>query len=683
MARPQDDPAFMTRLSTLRAQLASLRRARMTVRQAAAWSAVAVAGLWTVAILFALDVQFEFGRFERAILLVAAIGLVVWAARRFALPYLGVTETEEDMALLVERRQQIDSDLIAAIQFESPQAGTWGSPQLEGAVIDYVAQVGRGINVFDGFSASDLWRRGGLLAGTLFAALVLTAIYPGHVWAFAQRLLLGRTHYPTDTLIEQIVVNQREVLDRASHGSQPLDARCAQGRPIRFLIECRGELPEKGTARLTATGGSRARTELSLTKLSLDDRKARLTQAAQKIKAAAADDSIDISQPWRDEVLSLVKFDAPQAAATLALLKDRSELAAASDKLNAVLAVWPADALAHGIYEGTLDRLVDGVQYKLTLGDAWTDPARVTMIPLPIVQRALTPTPPMYARSSENSQSVTTPQMAVLEGTRIDVAVECVNDKPLSNVWMNVRQGSETQRLELTKTDDSGKSWHLSQHGGNSSPLARVTKELTYEIQVLDGDGLSLESPLRGTIRINPDRPPTGGAELVHKVVLPEAQPVIEYRAADDFGVARVRLAVDIERHLGDIVPTMPPGESASHTGPMAESSGSQMESATLELYSADASGTKLEPKLTGKYSLALAKLPLAQKLTKGDRVKLTLEVTDFRGDATGASYFSDPLVLEISDESGVLAAISEADERSEQRLTDIIKRQLGIGESP
>jgi hypothetical protein len=27
-----------------------------------------------------------------------------------------------------------------------------------------------------------------------------------------------------------------------------------------------------------------------------------------------------------------------------------------------------------------------------------------------------------------------------------------------------------------------------------------------------------------------------------------------------------------------------------------------------------------------------------------------------------------------------VLAAISEADERSEQRLTDIIKQQLGIG---
>ncbi|HZN36334.1 MAG TPA: hypothetical protein VFB80_21040 [Pirellulaceae bacterium] len=690
----------MTRLSTLRAQLASLRRARLTVRQAAAWSAVAIAALWSLAILFALDVRFEFGRVERAILLVAAIGLVVWAARRFALPYLGVRETEEDMALLVERRQQIDSDLIAALQFESPQAGTWGSPQLEGAVIDYVAQVGRGINVFDGFSTTDLWRRGGLLAGTLLVALIATALFPGHVWAFAQRLLLGRTHYPTDTLIEQIVVNQREVLNRASHGGQPLDARCAQGRPIQFLVECRGALPEKGSARLTATGGSRSRTELTVSRLSLDDRQARLTQAAQKMKAAAADDSIDISQPWRDEVISLVKFDAPQTAAALALLKERSELSAALERLNAALAIWPADASTRGIYVGVLDRLVDGVEYKLTLGDAWTDPARVTMIPLPIVQRSLTPTPPMYAKTTENSQSVTTPQMAVLEGTRIDVAVECVNDKPLASAWMNVRQGNETQRLELVKADETGLRWRLDDpvagklrvpskgNGTRSvpttySPLARVTKELSYEIQVLDADGLSLESPLRGTIHIKPDRAPTGGAELVHKVVLPEAQPVIEYRASDDFGVARVRLAVAIERQQGDIVPTMPPGESASHTGPMVESTGSQMESATLDLYAADAAGKKLEPKLTGKYALALGKLPLAQKLVKGDRVKLTLEVTDFRGDAGGASYFSDPLVLEISDESGVLAAISEADERSEQRLTDIIKRQLGIGESP
>jgi hypothetical protein len=85
-----------------------------------------------------------------------------------------------------------------------------------------------------------------------------------------------------------------------------------------------------------------------------------------------------------------------------------------------------------------------------------------------------------------------------------------------------------------------------------------------------------------------------------------------------------------------------------------------------------------------GKHSVVLSPLNLA----KGDRVKLTLAVTDYRGEndldqPVGTTYLSDALVLEISDESGVLAAISEADERSEQRLTDIIKRQLGIGESP
>jgi hypothetical protein len=84
-----------------------------------------------------------------------------------------------------------------------------------------------------------------------------------------------------------------------------------------------------------------------------------------------------------------------------------------------------------------------------------------------------------------------------------------------------------------------------------------------------------------------------------------------------------------------------------------------------------------------GQYQLQLGKLSFSPKLAKGDRIKIVLEVVDYRGEQPGVSYYSDPLVLEISDESGVLAAISEADERSEQRLTDIIKRQLGIGESP
>lgn len=676
----------MTRLSTLRVQLASLRRARALVRHAAAWSAASIALLWTLALLFAIDVRFEFGILERMILLALALAVVLWAARRFTWSYLRVRETDEDMALLVERRHQIDSDLIASLQFESRDAEKWGSRQLENAVIDYVAQVGRGINVFDGFSSADLWRRGGLLAASLLVALVVIALYPGHAWAFAQRLLLGSAHYPTDTQIEQIVVNRRLVLSRQAHGTQPLDARCAQGEPIAFLVECRGRLPQKGSARLTATGGSRARTELVLERLSLAARKERLKEAAGKLQAAVVDDSIDIAQPWRDELAALLRFDAPDVSAQVSAARSRGELDNAARLLATELAKWPAGATKSGLYAGQLDRLVDGVRYKLALGDAWTDSAKVTMIPLPIVQRRLTPTPPAYARGAEKTGPVTAPQMAVLEGTKIDVAIERINAKQLRSAWMTVRQGDSSQRLVFSPADEAGKVWQLASAKG--SPLDRVTKDLSYEIQVIDADGLSLEAPLRGFIRIRADRPPTGGMEVVHKVVLPTAEPVIEYRASDDFAVGQVRLLVDVQRPDEEVAPSMPPGQSASSLGSSSaettDAGGSQMESAVLEVYPAKvAAGGPLQSRIEGQYALKLAQLPLPEKLAKGDQLKLTLEIMDDRGEQPGHAFYSEPLVLEVSDESGVLAAISEADERSEERLTDIIKRQLGIGESP
>jgi hypothetical protein len=89
-----------------------------------------------------------------------------------------------------------------------------------------------------------------------------------------------------------------------------------------------------------------------------------------------------------------------------------------------------------------------------------------------------------------------------------------------------------------------------------------------------------------------------------------------------------------------------------------------------------------------GQYTVDLAQIASTADgstpvgLRKGDRLKLTLQAVDDRGDLPGESCVSEPLVLEISDESGVLSAISEADERSEERLTEIIKQQLGIGES-
>jgi hypothetical protein len=155
---------------------------------------------------------------------------------------------------------------------------------------------------------------------------------------------------------------------------------------------------------------------------------------------------------------------------------------------------------------------------------------------------------------------------------------------------------------------------------------------------------------------------------------------VIEYRAADDYGLARVVLVAEIERFdPARVVPAV--ADLSAGIAPPAHEV--PTETSRFDLHAGPPVGADRLP-LLGQYPLSLSPL----KLAKGDRVKLTLEATDYRGEddsgrVQGESQTSEPLILEISDESGVLAAISEADQRSEERLTDLIKRQLGIGESP
>jgi hypothetical protein len=626
-----------SRLATLRSQLASLRRARSGVCAATAWSAVGIAAIWALASVFALDLVFELPVPQRLVVMLLAAAGVGWAFWRFTRPLLGKRETDLDMALLVERQQEIDSDLVAALQFEGPEAATWGSPQLESAVIDYVASVGRGINVFEGFSRRQMVRRGTFLALSLLAVVIAAIAAPAYVSAFANRMLLGSRHYPTATGIDEIAINGKPVLSSGGKlagqsGMQPLSLKAAQALPVVFRVQGSGDLATKGMVHLRSLGASRLRTSFELT---------------------------------------------------------RQE--------------------GSNVYTGELPRLLEPLSYKVFLGDAWTDPARIDMVPLPIVETLLTPEFPRYAQTGKDSFDPTGRQIAVLEGTSIKLALESKNKKRLTSAWMTVTSEGKERRYELTKDDAAGFTWSLAE---KDSPLENIRQELRYEIQVIDEDELSLEAPLRGTIRIRPDRPPGGLADVVHKVVLPAAQPLIEYRAMDDYGIAGLALMVEVERQAappnrgresiaangnenGQQSPQLTEGPLGSGGGSAvapAESTPADMTPAAevpVERHRFDMLdqsqpliGDRLP--VQGKFPLSLSPLALA----KGDRIKIVLEVRDYRGEndagqPVGSLFQSEPLVLEISDESGVLAAISEADQRSEERLTDIIKRQLGIGESP
>ena len=131
----------MKQLQYLHHRLAHLRRCRQWLRWATAGSAAAIAVMVVLAVVFALDWCFQRNEdlWQRLFLVTGGALAVGWAAYRYAWPWLGRREDHLEMALLVQRHAGIDSDLVAALQFESHDAGQWGSAQLETAVIEKVS----------------------------------------------------------------------------------------------------------------------------------------------------------------------------------------------------------------------------------------------------------------------------------------------------------------------------------------------------------------------------------------------------------------------------------------------------------------------------------------------------------------------------------------------------------------
>src|SRR5688500_17765353 len=104
----------MTRLSELRAKLTDLRRRRWLVRIVAGASTLAAATLWLLAVFFALDVWLEPQVSIRAWMLVAAFVALV-AIWHFAVRgWLRRRESLLDVAMLIERREGLGSELVDA-----------------------------------------------------------------------------------------------------------------------------------------------------------------------------------------------------------------------------------------------------------------------------------------------------------------------------------------------------------------------------------------------------------------------------------------------------------------------------------------------------------------------------------------------------------------------------------------
>jgi hypothetical protein len=547
-----------SRLDRLRRALSGLRRRRRIVRRCSAACAAILALAAVLAALFIADWTLGMDRNQRIAAGAFGILALLWSLRRHALSHLGKREDLIDLALQVERRERIDSDLIAALEFDSEEARKWGSRDLEDAVIDYVSAYSRELDVNAGFSWKPLARRSAAAGAAIAILGGLALAFPGHAAAFLDRLLLGSAHYPTRTTIERITINGIAISPRAAESR----VRVPAGRPVAIEVRAGGRLPEKGRAEMETAGGG-LRTSVDLV---------------------------------------------------------------------------PAEP---GAYRGEFARLAEPVSWQVFLGDAWTDPARIDAIPLPVIDVEMDVSPPAYARNGGGAGDPRgSRQIAVVEGSRVAVRAACAN-KALVNAALSLGD----REIPLAG-DASGRTWTLDPKG---TPFESVSEVLSFQLVATDADGLGIPEPIPCSIRIRPDRPPQVAAAMVSRHVLPAARPRLAYGAGDDFGIASIAIRRELVR--GD-------------------------EKIDLGLETISIPEAAPQTSVRGQHVLDLGPL----KLQKDDQVTLTVEAVDYRGEAPGKRSAAEPLVLHITDERGVLAALMESDEKSARQLDAIIERQLGVG---
>jgi hypothetical protein len=611
----------MTRLLELRKRLARLRRRRQRIRWETAYSALGLAVLWVAAGMFLVDWLFELNVIQRGISLALGIGLVVWAFVRWALPWLGKSETDLDMALLVERQEHIDSDLIAAVQFESPEAAGWGSRQLEQAVVDGVARSSPRLNVMSVLSRVELNRRAMLLLGTAVVWAGVAVLCQEQVLTFLKRVALGPQHYPTRTTIETLRINRREV-DPADPAATKI--LVTYNQPVRFEITCSGDYPP-----------------------------------------ADAGDDETADRDWNSGV-ELVGLKSgtrqwlPFAAVEGRAGVFRAQWEGASEPVRfQVFAGW---AWAERPWLRPV-----GLMLGHRRGKAWTDPA-----PLPVtdplkIEAELEVAAPEYALQDSGPMRMPSGlrQVSVGEGSRVVIRV--FSSKPLKKATAGVgeidmqtgKPGATRpfafRRAENEENGDNGKQqdrrerWVLDLP---DTPLAAVFKHLEYSIDVLDTDGQMLDEPIEGTIRIRTDDPPRIAAKIRTEFVVPTAVPTVYFGAKGQYGVARVTASCSVIHEDGSVV-----------------------EKGTVELYRR---AEKQRPELVVQQA---REFPLAKLgLVKGDKLRVTLRAVDYRGKHEGKTAAAEPLDFQVTDDQGILEKVTEFDPKTEEQLQTMIQRQLGIG---
>src|SRR5262249_4803433 len=111
-------------------------------------------------------------------------------------------------------------------------------------------------------------------------------------------------------------------------------------------------------------------------------------------------------------------------------------------------------------------------------------------------------------------------------------------------------------QYDLQPVDAERRGWRLDATG---TEFAAIAQPIEFTIDVVDEDGFGLLEPLRGSLALRADQPPSVTADVVTKFVLPTGKPNVLYQATDDLGVQSLAVERQVQRLDGtvqsDLVP--------------------------------------------------------------------------------------------------------------------------------
>lgn len=353
-----------------------------------------------------------------------------------------------------------------------------------------------------------------------------------------------------------------------------------------------------------------------------------------------------------------------------------SPAAAGSEHKWASVPVRPIIGYTYGL---VLEKVQDPFEFQVFAGDAWTEPAVVTvLVPVAVLDPLVDAVPPAYS-GLKPVKDAPVVGAAVLEGSTVTVKVPVT--KPLAGGVLSVTGEASVpvkpQGETLTGVASFVALYQAQTSGVAGVALAARNGAIGFTVKVKDRDGLNNSEPLAlYSLRVQKDLPPkvvivSPGSD---RLSVPYAEWKIACEATDDYGVRKAWL-------VWDVFPT----EAAD-----AKESGSSSESGS----SGESGGARApRPLRSGRAEIPIAADAVqwsgvatldmvAAKAAPGETLFVWVEAVDARGetreDARGRSQVIRLSVVDENDKwaeiQGRLQAIEEGVIRMQDRQETVKK---------